>query len=128
MKAEELRVGNLVDVFGECCVTDIQTNITNGKHRIKVKRDVGGVNVTEFCPIESVKSIPLTEEWLLKFGFKLVNEVDYITVDFAIYEKDDIQWEESYSIGINYEWFDVEVKYVHQLQNLYFALTGKELK
>lgn len=28
-----------------------------------------------------------------------------------------------------YDWIDgnIEVKYLHQLQNLYFALTGKEL-
>jgi hypothetical protein len=28
----------------------------------------------------------------------------------------------------NSHWLDIEIKYVHQLQNLYFALTGEELE
>ena len=43
-----------------------------------------------------------------------------------------------YFMGIRYDdwpqdphtiqWFSYDVKYVHQLQNLYFALTGTELE
>ena len=69
------------------------------------------------------KPIPLTEEWLLKFGFESDDEF--------IFEKD---------IRIcktkqGYVYFDFsvmdpicDVKYVHQLQNLHFALTGEELE
>ena len=73
------------------------------------------------------KAIPLTEEWLLKFGFELDIEDDgcqkgkyKVSVSdegclFFIY------------IGYYHEEI-AEFKYVHQLQNLYFALTGEELQ
>ena len=71
--------------------------------------------------------IPLNEEWLNKFGFEK---------SFGDY------WMESnsgfyFGISSNGELmylFDEEmicpanIKYVHQLQNLFFALTGKELE
>ena len=68
--------------------------------------------------------IPLTEEWLLKFGF----EYDTIT-----YYKNELML--SINKGYYNVWYHtlthgrlfIEMKYVHQLQNLYFALTGEEL-
>lgn len=72
---------------------------------------------------ENYKPIYLTEDWLEKFGFK---------TDDIIWVKDEIQ------IGHYKSGFYLcsgtllrlskKIKYVHQLQNLYFALTGKELK
>ena len=63
--------------------------------------------------------IPLTEEWLLKFGFKKISEIgDYsngnMTVILAISNK-------IYTLKRK------RINHVHQLQNLYFALTGEEL-
>lgn len=74
--------------------------------------------------LDKIKPIKLTKEWLLKFGFE---------------HNDDF-----YSIGLIHIWYGVEssdfnygnknalysiktIKHVNQLQNLYFALTGKEL-
>jgi hypothetical protein len=83
------------------------------------------------------KPIPLTEEWLLKFGFKrrfACNKwfekshkgVLLLTNDF-----NEIKGE-AFSTKIEFVFIhdytpSVRAKYVHQLQNLYFALTGKEL-
>jgi hypothetical protein len=71
-------------------------------------------------------AIPLTEEWLLKFGFRLDN---------IHYTKDDVdllmstQMFSNELIGFFYSPNDrLEIKHVHQLQNLYFALTGEELQ
>ena len=50
---------------------------------------------------ERVKPIKLTEEWLLKFGLK----------------------PNQYTKEIEFGYF----KYVHQFQNLYFAIIGEEL-
>jgi hypothetical protein len=74
--------------------------------------------------VEEIEPIPLTEEWLLKFGFHLdpyknfeLNNININRLNFklTIFEDDD-----RYDIPI-------KTKYVHQLQNLYFALTGEEL-
>lgn len=69
--------------------------------------------------------IPLTEQWLLDFGFEYGHN-DY-TIDFKLYfETNDGSWSE---LDVLYEEkYIATIKYVHQLQNLYFALTGEELK
>ena len=67
--------------------------------------------------------IPLTEQWLLDFGFKWKNHglrIENICIrqfgfGYAIFLSN-----ESYN-------FKIELKHVHQLQNLYYALTGQEL-
>ena len=61
--------------------------------------------------------IEITETILLRFGFRK-NEV------FEIYHNELFTlWYHGNKIGYQ----NTEIKYVHQLQNLYFALTGKEL-
>lgn len=80
-----------------------------------------------------VEPIPLTEEWLIKFGFKKGYNTYYSYLEIwdslyiviskynAIYisESSDINGQ-ALQVG-NFE-------YVHQLQNLYFTLTGKDLE
>jgi hypothetical protein len=86
--------------------------------------------------IEKISNpILLTEEWLLKFGFKEFIDFGYKT---GVFDKLPL------SIGFSYcmnnkkvmimhekntvsHWINKKIEYVHQLQNLYFALTGEEL-
>jgi len=73
------------------------------------------------------KPIPLTEKWLLKFGFvdgrKRIGNIDYLQFSEsrrgAYIVSIDID-------GANVVWTQI-IKYVHQLQNLYFVLVGQEL-
>lgn len=76
--------------------------------------------------------IPITEEWLLKFGFTYSDSPHYREWNFI---NDKFY---SYKVVINdtteeFRWFSKvipnvdKVVYVHQLQNLYFALTQEEL-
>lgn len=68
--------------------------------------------------------IPLTEEWLLKFGFNWKNHG--LRKGNLVIRLCGNVW----SIFLSNETnpFDIEIKSVHQLQNLYFALTNQELK
>ena len=78
------------------------------------------------CNVESNKElfepIKLTEEWILKFGFKKYskNFIKYGNIEFYIWKIDN-----SYQIKA----LDVLIKIqtVHELQNLYFLLTKTEL-
>ena len=71
------------------------------------------------------KPIPLTDDWLLKFGFKKEDKTpskehgQYFSI-----------WILDYKYSFAYAPFreDCGIKYVHQLENLYFALTGTELE
>ena len=72
------------------------------------------------------KPIPITEEWLLKFGFFKSQDIDTI---FGL-KLNDFWYINEFQIRNNFNsiLLDFELKYVHQLQNLYFALTGTHLK
>jgi hypothetical protein len=75
---------------------------------------------------ESISPIPVTEKFLIKLGFKKSDFYEkgkvkeYELGDFLVYTYDEI---EVYFGAL----VEVKLKYVHQLQNFYFALTGIEL-
>ena len=78
--------------------------------------------------------IPLTEEWLERFGFetecKWINDCRAVKGDFYITLDHDGATVIGYptSVGMRNKWMFVQdIEYVHQLQNLYFAITGVEL-
>jgi hypothetical protein len=111
MESNELRIGNLVHDYDEELI--IVSGISYG--------DVYSSKLGE-TPLARIKPILLTEEWLIKFGFeKKINEwmknsivLEYINNNLFF----------SAGLGLS---LSVQIKQVHQLQNLYFALTGQEL-
>ena len=133
MKAQELRIGNYY--LQDCLGGDI-SHIT-AEDILELYDD----------PLEDYfKPIQLTEDWLLKFGFDRRTEasdkwyVDY-RVAYSLFgaiqcgDEFILPWDDIYYIfciattndGMeSYETL-TKIKYVHQLQNLYFALTGEEL-
>lgn len=160
MKANELRIGNWVEYFGKNKQIDgiKSMSISKGYAVEIISTDIHGNSTSEYSPLESLslQPIPLTEEWLLKFGFHYIDKQSYCNKK---------QWllqvtrgsNEDGSINRDGTWFDGigdrswlpnsnkpktmvvstlcrgnyvcgSVEYVHQLQNLYFALTGEELK
>ena len=88
-----------------------------GKNIGKVFKDVdkGCGYFSENC---DRKLIPLTEEWILKFGFKYNEETECYHYYNLIINKQMVMMD----IDIH-----VYLKSVHHLQNLYFILTGFEL-
>jgi len=77
--------------------------------------------------IEDIEPIQVTEEWLLKFGFKHIKDNWYNIFSnentFNVY----LFTDKRFRIEIVNQSICV-LNHVHQLQNLYFALTNKELK
>jgi hypothetical protein len=79
-------------------------------------------------PPFNYEPIALTEEWLVKFGFeKLYSSAIHTTfsngtiLSYYVWHKSGNQYADIYGAK-------VRCQYVHQLQNLYFALTGLELE
>ncbi len=79
-----------------------------------------------WCEIDQFEGIPITEEWLLRLS-DLKNFGKYYFHPFAIFPEGGVfkAWIDTCE---GYEPTNYTVSYVHQLQNLYFALTGEELE
>lgn len=77
-----------------------------------------------------LQGIPLTEQWLKDFGFK-VNGVMTFTL-YRVFKLSKSNYGYQLHCGnlfttMTTEEIGVEITHVHQLQNLFFCLTGKEL-
>ncbi len=117
---EEFRRGNIIEVvFSQGAkVVGIISAITEDC-KIKIRDYNSEFNTTK------LNYIPLTEEWLAKLGFeKIENPNNTGTFLWTINEIGFIQSDKFYCASIDSL---IEIQYVHQLQNLYFALTGEEL-
>ena len=115
MKASELRLGNWVEQ-----PNDGVTRVTAVLNDLQIKTETEYVD--KYCI-----PIPLTEEWLLKFGFEYVEEgCGYFDQKHAVYlwENGDVEF---HPFCTNDRDCQIFIQHVHQLQNLYFALTGEEL-
>ena len=136
MKATELRVNNwynstkfqipIICEFADFAELDARAD---------------GAKVDEDLVDEMFQPILLTEEWLLKFGFetRLINNCFleyYLSCTPPKYKKDYVlRWWDAnnerrifWSPVLSGTIHHFPCKYVHQLQNLYFALTGNELE
>ena len=123
IQANELRIGNIVKPI---------ISRFNEKYLIIESISFDEINMN-FRPyrLDSIEPIPLTEEWLLKLGFTkhhadYFNDVIYIK---NVPNNNEFEWglyPNKIGSGIQVKNGKL-LKYVHQLQNLYFSLTGEEL-
>jgi hypothetical protein len=118
MEAVELRLGNWYDHHG-----------TPKQVTTSVIEDLWG------APRVWVKPIPITAEWLVKFGFE--NKGHGYSDNIYYKQQGWYNWAHIVTIsdtgivmkhGFMNQWSELKsLQYVHELQNLYFALTGEEL-
>jgi hypothetical protein len=120
MKAEELMVGNYI-------YWDIPQK-QNKPHRVISISEKRILTLPVSAPdsIDEYKPIPLTEEWLVRFGFEnCINgwwsENELFNVKFI---DNDI---EIYLSGSDNDLAYKKIKYVHQIQNLYYIIIGEHL-
>ena len=112
MKAEEIRIGNWV--YNGITRKEMQVYAMMIPQLDNLEKKMG-------C---NIKPIPLTKEWLEKFGFKWKNGSLRLK-DFSVHGHKYFMFLFSQGAFNN---TNIKIKHVHQLQNLYFALTGEELE
>ena len=135
MNSNELRIGNLVYIPKTDQIAEISLIAQEFEKNafIGVNKDVIGIGG---LLLKDIEPIPLTEEWLLKFGFYKFrkNKFRIKITTFAILEIDIEREDKLKCFIVKSDFFRDErivfriIKYVHQLQNLYFALIGEELE
>jgi len=123
LKVAGLRLGNFINHNGE------PMPVVQIERRYKTIFRLNDLDVDERIIEDHFQPIPLTPEWLERCGF-----------EFRKQDEDYIYWGiENFTIiyggitGGDHGWFlngyhnDCHIQYLHQLQNLYHALTGEEL-
>jgi hypothetical protein len=131
MDAKDLRIGNWIFDASESQenyrVEEIRKDSEGFEGYYIVYRNGSFKSVLD-DELSSIEPIPLTKEWLLKFGLLNLNDIETLGGSVFIDIKN-----KSFGIGgsdsvTNGMIYYAECEHVHQLQNLYFALTGEELK
>jgi hypothetical protein len=122
IKANELRIGNWLEF-----------NLHGSKW-------IGQIDHTDFefifdNDLRCANPIPLTEEKLIELGFKqdtvfgkktsLFDLMPLCGFSYDIVSKKVMILENGNDTS---HWIERKIEYVHELQNLYFALTGEELE
>jgi len=120
MEVLDLRIGNYVDY-------PLEGYDSIHKVTVETLRDIENGN-------QDIQPIPLTEEILLKCGFENKMNLMYISIfegmlcismkdfSYGLYSS-----EQRFNIGLSYS-NSTKIQYLHQLQNLYWSLTQKELQ
>jgi hypothetical protein len=118
MQPNEFRLGNIVYFVSEEHVVVVE-GVSS-----RLRPDCGHFELSGISVPQKgihIKPVPLTEEWLVRFGFEELTSIKWRKGNLVLT-----------NFGHRIDWvvtddFGVNLKYVHQLQNLYFALTGEEL-
>jgi len=115
MNAKNLRIGNYI-------------NVTRSHGRGEKQTSVKKVNLHYLSQLENksknITPIPITEKWLIDFGFVNVTDNEYPNYNLGHYT---CMWRNGKTNICNNHGFINDLKYVHELQNLYFAVSGREL-
>lgn len=133
LNEKDLRIGNLIlfndDNNTACTIESIKRDFDDEPYSVEIKFKDGMFSDVN---IEDIKPIALTSEWLLNLGFtfseafkdhfykhiegqKLFSVFPFSTKPFCRITEGD------------FAVYNMPCRFIHQLQNLYFALTGKEL-
>jgi len=122
MKPEELRIGNIVDLYG--------TNATI------VLNDFISMHFDE-CHFGRFKPLKLTKEWFNYFGFYTYSKYQSILyIDYGKPNRLTFEIQKPYCMSKSHEFYSYiiskhyfkELNYVHELQNLFHAISGEDLK
>lgn len=127
--AKDFRIGNFV-MFEEDQTVFMIYKIEFSGLSVKNKDEDTWIEIDSLCPL------PLTEEWLLKFGFNKDYKKGYIGIDIS---NQDFVLTEPKVMGLfqsNYYYqFESggwqkykEFKFVHELQNFVYSLFSIELQ
>lgn len=140
----ELRLGNKL-LFDKQIVSveGISRDLNDEPYDIEIELPDGMFATIQ---IEDLETIPMSNEWLKKFGFER-NLLWQALSEGAPYDSYEIKVGDytryvvlsdlhrpgkegkfNWYTGANAVCHAIELKYVHQLQNIYYCFTGKELE
>ena len=125
MNVADLKIKNLVEYKNQIyTITEIFQRVGQA-YFVKIENDIHSISV----PADSIKPIKITEEWLEKFGFSRTYTSDqriryerpetFIKYDIDLSSKKILEGLKIYGNAI-------KCKYIHEFQNIFSCLFGKE--
>jgi hypothetical protein len=122
MEAKDLRIGNYIERSIKIEQDKKIIDKVGCQDIVRIFENIGGFNY---------EPIPLTEQWLLDFGFEISYSSNF-RLRFDYNKNTKFGFDYSHTADKSIEGFRyigtyIKCDYVHQLQNLYFALTNEEL-
>ena len=125
-ESKEFRIGNYLEIDGRFeMVSSIHSDNTIRLRESENSPCHGCYSIRN----TNIKPIQLTKDWILKFGFE-ENFKQYELQNYGLKVVKDVNsnvW--ICYIGFLNQFYEIcTIKHVHELQNLYFALTGTELE
>ena len=119
LKASDLRIGNLV-----------YSKETNQLQKITGLTDENpfiDAITFDYTNYDEIEAIPLTEEILFDFGYGKKNDIYYKNNSLLRFIGNEVFYSRGEIDDAEFQEYITSVKYVHELQNLHFALTQREL-
>lgn len=125
MNVADLKIKNLVEYKNQIfTITEIFQN-NKKEYFVKIENDIHSISV----PANAIKPIRITEEWLKKFGFSRTYSSDhriryerpeaFIKYDIDLSPKKILE-------GLKIYGNSIKCKYIHEFQNIFSCLFGKE--
>lgn len=119
LKASDLRIGNLV-----------YSKETNQLQKITGLTDENpfiDAITFDYTNYDEIEAIPLTEEILFDFGYGKKHDIYYKGNSLLRFIGKEVFYSRGEIDDAEFQEYITSVKYVHELQNLHFALTQREL-
>lgn len=125
MNVADLKIKNLVEYNNQIyTISEIFHNVEQA-YFVKIENDIQSISV----PAASIKPIKITEEWLEKLGFSRTYSSDksiryerpepFIKYDIDLSSRKILEGLKIYGNAI-------KCKYIHEFQNIFSSLFGKE--
>lgn len=120
MKPNELRIGNHVVYMVDSTIKQGVISVISKHKCTLITENNGNISVKVRT---NIIGIPLTNEWLVKLGFKWSDKYCLWFIKEPFY----FPLRSDFSLFIFRDGIKIKPDYVHELQNLYIDLTGQEL-
>ena len=114
--SKQIRLGNIIQLKNEDYITTVEPSTFSIGKLIDI----------------NYEGVPITEKWLNQMGFEIFVDNEFTKrLDLRIDARFDyfLPKHNLKTFGLRFKGITLfdEIKYVHQIQNLYLDLTGKEL-
>lgn len=122
----ELRIGNWISSY----MAFMDDKEFSHKEIKKVQVDGELMKYLIDNPLATFKGIPLSSDILEKCGFKIYGKNCWVLGHIKYFVGQLPKGHSGYDTYVQFKFasFGIEVKYLHQMQNIVYVLTGQELK